>query len=168
MMTDKSNKKSAPRWLKILLTVSLAFNFLIVGAVSAKLFLPHHNMTGKATHGALARPNAMYQAGRHLMWKLPRERRREMFQLVRMHRGNMQKELDILADARLALAQTISKQPDNMDEFDKKWVLVKEAEVALFSKANALTKDFIKSLSPDERKAYAEILQNPPRKKWFK
>lgn len=167
-MTDKPDKKTSPRWMKILLTVSLAFNFLIIGAIGAKFLLPHHPMHGKGSHGALARPNAMYKAGRHLMWKLSRERRREMFQVVRMHRSNMQSELNDLAKARLAVAQTIARQPGNLEKFDKNWRIVKKAEAALFIKASTLTADFIKNLTPDERKIYAEILQNPPRRRWFK
>jgi len=167
-MTDQTTKKTSSRWVKITLIISLAFNFLIIGAVAAKFFQPHHNMTGKGPHGTLAQPNALHQAGRYLMWKLPRERRREMLELVRMHRANMQGELNNLANARLALAKTIANQPDDTAEFDEKWAMVQEAETALFLKANLLAKDFIKSLTPQERKTYAQILQNPPQRKWFK
>jgi len=160
-MTDKTTKKILPRWIKVTLIISLAFNLLIVGAVTAKFFLPHHNLTGKGPHGAMARPNAMHQAGRHLMWKLPRERRRQMIQLVRSHRKNMQSELDNLAKARLALAKTIASGPDNQAAFEEKWLEVQKAEKALFIKASALTKDFIANLTPTERKTYAEILQKP-------
>lgn len=154
--------------MKIVLTISLALNFLIIGAIGAKFFLPHHPMHANGPHGSLARPNAMYKAGRHLMWKLTRERRHEMFAIVRMHRTNMQTELSNLAKARLAIARTIASQPDNQKKFDENWRVVQKAEAALFTKASALTADFIKSLTPDERKIYAEILQNPPRRRWFK
>jgi len=167
-MTDKTTKRTAPRWMKILLTISLALNLLIIGAIGAKFFRPYYPMHSKGPHGALARPDAMYKAGRHLMWKLTRERRQEMFQIVRMHRSNMQTELSNLAKARLALAKTITSQPDNQSAFDQKWGIVKTAETALLKKSNALTSDFIKSLTADERKTYAEILQNPPHRQWFK
>lgn len=169
-MTETTTpKRKTPRWIKVLLTISLALNLLIVGAVAAKFFFPHpHHRYGKGPHSALARPGALYKAGRHLMWKLSRERRHEMFQVVRMHRANMKTELGNLAKARLGLAKAIASQPDNQAAFDKNWEIVKQAETAFRVKASALTADFIKNLKPDERKIYAEILQNPPRRRWFK
>ena len=172
-MTETTSKpdRKTPRWVKILLVLSLAFNLLIIGAVSAKVFMPHHRFGGKGphmTHGPLARPGAMYKTGRYLMRQLSRERRYEMMQLVRMHRANMQNELKNLATARLDFARLIASQPDNKAGFDKTYAAVKQAEAALHEKASALTRDFISNLTPQERVTYAEILQNPPRRRWFR
>lgn len=166
-ISQPANRK-APRWMKILLVLSLAMNLLVIGAFVGKLFMPHHGFAGKGPHGALASPGAMRDAGRHLMWKLPRERRQEMLQLVRRHRANMQTELNDLANARLDFARLVASQPDNREGFDKTWKAVKKAEAALLAKANALTRDFLENLTPQERKLYAKTLQNPPRRKWFK
>ncbi len=169
-MTEQTNptKTKAPRWMKILLTVSLAFNLLIIGAVSTRVFMSGHYMTGKGPYAALARPGAMHHAGRHMMWKLPRQRRHEMRQLVRMHRSNMQAELKNLANTRLDFARQITSQPDSQAGFDKTYAAVKQAETALHEKASALTKDFITSLTPSERKTYAQTLEHPPRRRWFR
>lgn len=162
--------------MKILLVISLAFNLLIIGAVSSKVFMPHHPF-GSASHhkykgfnkhqSKLARPGALFRANRYLLHQLPRARRKELIQLVRKHRDSMQDELLTLAAARLAFARHIDSQPENQAEFDKTYTQVKQAEVALHAKASAMTKAFISALTPAERKIYAEILQNPPHRRWF-
>jgi len=173
MMTDTTpTKRKTPRWVKILLTLSLALNLLIIGASAARFFGPNHYMAGKGKHSALGQPGAMHHAGRHFMWKLPRERRHEMYQLVKMHRENMKSEYSNLAKTRLAFANMITNQPgnqeDNQERFDKFYAEIKKAEAALHQKASALTKDFIQSLTPSERQAFAKILQDPPKRRWFK
>ena len=164
-------KRKAPRWMKVLLVISLAFNLLIIGAVASKAFMPHHRFGGKGIHkgyyNPLARPAALIRAGRHMMRQMPHERRHEMFQLVRKHRTNMQSDKKKLAAARLELARLMASQSDNQQNFDTAYTAVKQAEAATHEKTSAMVRDFIKNLTPTERTLYAEILQNPPRRRWF-
>lgn len=166
-MTDQIIRKTS-RWVKILLTISLALNFLIIGAVAAKFFIPHNILGGNGPHGALGRPAALHRAGAHLMWQLPKERRQELFQLVRKHRQNMQSDLNNLAKTRLDLANAIAEQPDNSQELRNKLDAMKSAESKLHDKSSNLTLQFLQSLTASERKSYAEILKKPPHRRWFK
>jgi len=170
-------KRKSPRWVKVLLVISLAFNLLIIGAVGSKVFKPHHRFGGgpnmhSTKHGPSAhpsaRPGALIKAGRHMMRKMSPERRQEMFQILNKHRANMQEQMKSLADTRLAFAQHLANQSDDQAEFEKAYTAVKTAEDAVRDKYSEMTSDFIKNLTPPERKLYAKILQDPPRRHWFK
>lgn len=165
-------KRKSPRWVKVFLVISLAFNLLIIGAVASKVFRPHHRFGGgyKMHHtkpGPSARPGALIKAGRHMMRKMSPERRHEMFQTLNKHRANMQEQMKTLAATRLAFAQHLTNRPDDQAEFEKTYIAVKTAEDALRDKFSEMTNDFIKNLTPAERKLYAKILQDPPRRHWF-
>lgn len=166
-MTQTPVISKTPRWVKITLTLSLALNLLVAGAVGASMFWSHSGLHGKGPHDGLARPAAMKVAGRHLMWKLPRERRRELFKIIRQHRRAMRPELNVLADKRLELAKLLATPTPSQEEIDKSLSSVKDAETALHRKAGGLVKAFIGNLTPQERRLYAKILQNPPRRRWF-
>lgn len=166
-MSETTVISKTPRWIKVTLVVSLALNLLVAGAVGASVFWPHMRPIGEGPHGGLARPAAMQTAARHLMWKLPRERRRALFALIVKHRRAMQPELNALADSRLALAKLLTSSSATTAELQAELLAVRNAESALHDKAAGLTKAYITSLSEKERRLYGQILQDPPRKRWF-
>ena len=80
---------------------------------------------------------------------------------------HLQEQMKTLAATRLAFAQHLTNRPDDQAEFEKTYIAVKTAEDALRDKFSEMTNDFIKNLTPAERKLYAKILQDPPRRHWF-
>ena len=154
--------------MKVLLTISVALNLLVIGAIGSRAYFGPpggFHMVGK--HARLAHPAAMQHAGRHLMWKLPREKRRDIRQMVKSHRTSMQPQLQGLAQARLKFAKLI-EQPYEPAQFDAALATMKTAEAAVQQKSSDLIRQFIEKLSPQERMKYGKILQKPARKRWFK
>lgn len=87
-MSDKAEtnntgeaKRKAPRWMKIVLVLSLMGNAVAIGAVGARAWQIH-----KHGHGY----HAMHALGVHsFLRKLPRERRKELKAKIRQVRGEL-------------------------------------------------------------------------------
>ena len=165
--TTPTIKRKSPRWMKVLLVISISLNLLIVGAIGSRMYFgpPHFTVAGK--HGQLARPDAMRRAGLHMMWKLPREKRREIHQLVRNHRAEIQPQLQALAQARTQFANTL-KTDYTPQQLDAALAKMYAAQNTVEQKSNELIVRFIDRLTPQERKQYAEILLAPTHRRWFK
>ncbi len=74
-------KRKAPRWMKILLIVSLMLNLAMVGAIGARAWKIHRQGPGFS---------AMHALGVHaFLRKLPRERRHELREKFRQVRGEL-------------------------------------------------------------------------------
>lgn len=155
-------------WMKIALTVSLALNLLIVGAVATTIYNAKRHYGDLARVSPLGRPAAMHRAARHLMWKLPRERRRELAELARKNRAALLPDMERLAKARLALANLIARGTVDQAEYQAALDAVSKAENDIHVQAGTLTRKFIDALTPEERRLYAEILKSGPRhhRKW--
>ncbi len=168
-MTDTQTQlpqKKSPRWMKILLVISLSLNLLIIGAIGSRAYFGPAGFKVAGKHGRLASPNAMRHAGTHLMWKLPREKRLEIHQLVRNHKAAMKPQLLALANARANFARTL-KTDYKPEELSAALAKVGAAEDVIHSKSTELIKIFIDKLTPQERKKYAAILLSPKRGRWF-
>ena len=165
-MTQTTKRKS-PRWMKVLLVISLCFNLIVLGAIGSRAFFgpPGFKMAGK--YGRLAHPGAMRHAGVHLVWKLPKEKRRAIHQLVHDHKDATKPQLKALAEARANFARTL-KTDYKPEEFATALKKMDAAEDTLQNKTHELITVFINKLSPQERKKYADILLSPKRKRWFR
>ena len=74
-------KRKAPRWMKIVLVISLMLNGLAIGAIGARAWKVH-----KHGHGY----HAMHALGVHsFLRQLPRERRKELRKKFRQVRGEL-------------------------------------------------------------------------------
>ena len=74
-------KRKAPRWMKIVLVISLMLNGLAIGAIGARAWKVH-----KHGHGY----HAMHALGVHsFLRQLPRERRKELRKKLRQVRGEL-------------------------------------------------------------------------------
>ncbi len=161
-MSDKSDVKSPrrwPRWAKILLTISLALNLLIIGAVATRYYFIAYDHK-KSTMGNLAKAGAMHRAGMAMMWKLPRDRRDQLARFAMSRRQQMQQNFSAIAATRLKLADIIAARPFDQAAFDKAFAEVKNAEAQAHVAGLKLTRDFIARLSDDERTLYVEMLKS--------
>ncbi len=165
--TTPAIKCKSPRWMKVLLIISLSLNLLIAGAIGSRIYFgpPHFTVAGK--HGQLARPDAMRRAGLQMLWKLPPKKRREIHKLVRIHKSQMQPQLQALAKARTRFANTL-KTDYTPQQLDEALAQMYAAQDAVKKKSNELIVRFINRLTPQERKQYAEILLAPSHRRWFK
>ena len=167
---DSQIVRKSPRWMKILLVLSLALNLLIIGTIAGSFFFgPGHRFTGMAMspYNKISRPTALYVAGRMLVWKLPRERRQAVFALVRKHRAAMAPAFKRLDTKRTELANILAAETLDSERFKTVFDDITKIEADIHLKAADLTEKFITSLQPAERRLYAKILQNPPRHRGF-
>jgi len=170
MTTSQDQKivRKSPRWVKILLVLSLAVNMLIIGTVAGSFFFgPGHRFTGMSSYNNITRPAALHVAGRMLVWKLPRARRQAVFALVRKHREAIAPLFDKLDAKRMELAKILASETTDSQKFKTVFDEITNIEAEIHLKASALTEKFITGLEPAERRLYAEILQNPPHMRGF-
>ena len=153
-------------WLKALFFVSLAFNLMIIGAIGAGMYFAPHmaNMPAMGRHAPLARPGALFIAGRNLIHQVPLRRKIELMQVLRANRQSLAQGFRDIADARLNLARTLTQKPFDRARFERALEAVKAAERRTHEQGQNLTRDFILALTDKERAAFARLLTNPPRR----
>lgn len=157
MSTQESTRPKRRRWVTIALTISLALNLLVVGAIGSRFFFGHGGYYGRH-HG---QRGAMLAAGKHLLWSLPRERRNELKAIARQYRGQF-KELHGEHDqARIALADAIAAQPFDATSFDTAYSAMMQTETKAQERIRTLGRDFILKLTAEERVKFAEKLRKP-------
>ena len=165
---DPQIVRKSPRWMKILLVLSLALNLLIIGTIAGSFFFgPGHRFTGMAPYNRIARPAALHVAGRMLVWKLPRERRRAVFELVQKQRTQMAPAFERLDEKRAELANILAAENLDTERFKTVFDEITKIEADIHLQAATLTEKFISGLHPAERRLYAEILQHPLRHRGF-
>ncbi|WP_118135380.1 periplasmic heavy metal sensor [Oceanicella sp. SM1341] len=152
-MSDTVSPARSPRWVKILLAVSLGANLVIGGLVVGALVRPPHE------RGA---PFMAFNL-RHALRNLPEDdrahfdgmndrMRAEMQPLIERSRGDRERLQDILradafdADAMRAILQRQS-----------------EAFGQMFSDGNEQAVDVLADMSPDARRRFAEAMAAPRR-----
>ncbi len=157
--------RKSPRWVKILLTLSLAFNLLIISAIGSKIYFAPESM-GKINNARLARPGALQTAGFHLMQMASKQRKLELARLVRVNRRKLRHYYQNIANSRLALAKTLNTRPFNIEAMQKALQAVHSAETEAHNQISNFTATFLSSLTPQEREDYAKLLTEPPRQRW--
>lgn len=153
-------KRKAPRWMKILLVVSLMLNVVGVGAVGARAWMIHKH--GPGAHGLHAL--GVYS----FLRKLPRERRKELRAMFKDMRGELRRQGHTIAIPLKEMANALIAP-----EFDRKRI---EGALATLhasheSRASAREKfvlSFVDALTPEERKLLgSKILRRIERReKW--
>jgi len=170
-MTDTSQRKRRRGWLLPLLLVSLAFNLLVVGAVGAMVARHYLDRKVWGVHdgrmdarwkrrAALGRPGRMLRASRRLLRELPAERRKELSELVRRHRRAIREAYAKVGEARARLAAVIAGDPFDGNAYAEAMKALREADAAARMKVLDLADAFLRALTPEERRRYAELLRD--------
>lgn len=141
---------SSPRWMRILLFVSLGLNLLVAGAVLSAMF--KHGPFGGRTDGPRDLASAFYFSA------LPHEDRMEVFQQVRRD-GRSHSDRSVLradVDATIALLKA--------DVLDKAALLEAiQRQRGHMSRrrefGDRVFVDHIANMGPEERQAYAQRLE---------
>ncbi len=179
-MTDSARPKQRRGWLLPLLLVSLAFNFLIIGAVGsmvARHYLDRkvwgiHDArrtdVGWKRHAALGRPGRMLRASRQLLRELPEERRKALSALVRRHGRAIREAYAKVGEARARLATVITTEPFDEKAYDAAMKKLREADAAARMKVLDLADAFLRALTPQERRRYAELLRDASRYRYWR
>ncbi len=179
-MTENTRQKKRRGWLLPLLLVSLAFNFLVVGAVGA--MIARHYLDRKIwgvddprkmdarwkRHAALGRPGRMLRASRKLLRELPEERRKELSALVRKHGRAIREAYVKVGEARARLAAVIATEPFDEGAYAEAMKELRQADAAARMKVLDLADAFLRALTPEERRRYAEILRRNSYRRWHR
>ncbi len=174
-MNETMQTKTRRGWLLLLLLVSLAFNFLILGAVGA--MVARHYLDRKAwgihdmhkmddrwkRHAALGRPGRMLRASRKLMRELPEERRKALSDLVRKHGRAIRQAYAKVGEARARLAEILATEPFDGQAYAEAMQALRKADTAARMKVLDLADTFLRALTPQERRRYAELLRDTSR-----
>lgn len=156
-MTDPTDTPPKPprRWLLPLLFVSLAANLLIIGMVAGAFLSPDgprrsDSEDRRAVRGVLGEP--FFQA-------LPRSERREMLRDVIANRDQLREGREALrarVDSFLAALRA-----DSFDRAEVERLLAEQRQAASRRQdfGEGLLLDRLETMTPDERAAYADALE---------
>ena len=151
MNTDAAPAGKAPRWMRVLLVVSLALNLLVVGLVAGSVL----GKTRSGSRGAEA-----HEFQRHpLIGALAREDRREVMQQLRRDNGQPREHAKALRTRFRAYLEAL-----RADAFDADAVgqLLKEQRASMGNWQDGVDGILLQTLSdmtPEERLAYADRLE---------
>lgn len=136
-------KRKAPRWMKILLVVSLMLNVVGIGAVGARAWMIHKH--GPAAHGLHAL--GVYS----FLRKLPGERRKELRAMFKDMRGELRRQGHTIVTPLKEMANALIAS-----EFDRKRIESALATLHASHESRAATREkfvlsFVDALTPEER-----------------
>ena len=156
-------KRKAPRWMKIVLVLSLMLNVVGIGAVGARAWMIHKH--GHDAH------HAMHALGIYsFMRKLPRERRNELREKFKTMRGELRRHGQSLVAPLKGLAGVLAA-----DDFDQAKLASAITVLRTSHETRAMAREkfllsFVDALSPEERQMLGrKILKRVERReKWHK
>jgi uncharacterized membrane protein len=146
--------RKAPRWMKVILVISLALNLLIFGAIGARFaFGPAFGPSR-----GLGAPGVMLMEGRRMMRKLPPQRRRALREIFRMHRMELREHRRKIAKARASLARQMAQDKLDMAAYKAELVKMQQAEAQGYETVMRMRGDFLNALTKAERQMFARNL----------
>ncbi|MEX0969858.1 MAG: periplasmic heavy metal sensor [Paracoccaceae bacterium] len=144
-------RKTAPRWMKITLVLSLAANLAVVGLVA-----------GFALHGPIWRPDRDGMAA--LMRGLPPEHMRALRSELRGHGDRLREGLRGQRELATALASALRAEPFSPEAFADLLASQRGRVAALQTIGHDALVARVTMMSADERAAYARMLENRQRR----
>lgn len=144
--------RRSPRWMKILLVVSLALNLLAIG------FAVAHVVTGPRF--VSAGPAASLADARKLLWSLPRDRRRALREeFISLHEDEFRAKRREWRTARRDLGRVLARSDATDAEIADAFRTLGEAEARAALRWREVLTDMALRLSPIERSELARKLR---------
>ena len=151
-----------PRWMRIVLVISLALNLLVAGAMAAAAWRFRH---GGPSHG----PIAMLGGSGNLLGfaqSLPPERRQLIWRETAEHRQTLHPLRAEVRQAREAVQAALIAEPFVPERFTEAQAKALQAEVRARTESQKLFLAIARLLSRDERAAFARWQpMDPPQRK---
>lgn len=160
--TEGQVKRKAPRWMKIILVLSLMLNVIGIGAVGARAWMLHR-------HGPDA--HAMHALGIYaFLRKLPRERRQELRQQFKDGRSELRRHGRSLARPFKELANSLMASDYDRSRVEAAVVALRQSHDTRASAREKFLLKFVDALKPEERRILgSKILRRIERReKWHK
>ncbi len=155
-------KRKAPRWMKIVLVLSLMLNVVGIGAVGARAWMVHKHGHGAHTLHALG----IYS----FMRKLSRERRAELREKFKPMRGELRRKGQTLVTPLKGLANVLAGDDFDKAKLEAALVTLRSAHENRAMAREKFLLSFVEALSPEERKMLGRKILNrvERREKWHK
>lgn len=149
-------KPRTPRWMRIFLALSLALNLMVIGLVGGAM------MRFGGSDGMRPPPRSI---GTVLYRALPGEQRRALWSTSRQVRGD---HLQQRRGQIQAVSAAIRATPFDADTIRE---ILDGHRSGLDRARQSLQQAWlaqIEQMSDEDRQAYAERLENPPKRRWFR
>lgn len=148
----------APRWLVVVLSLSLAVNVFVVGWIGAAIW---------RFHGLPPPPDAGPSNLMGYSVSLERDRRKEIFESTKAIRRQLRPIRHEVRQARNELAAVIAADPFDEAKFEAAQARLIEKENEARDLTRQLYSQIVKDLTPEERRAYGKWREHrwipPPR-----
>jgi len=112
----RKGRSRAVRWLAAGLVLSVSLNLLIVGFAATRAY----SHWGKQWSGRTSIGHVVRE-GRHFVWSLPRERRRELMTIVKSRRGEFRADSAQVREAVRAFATALKQDPYEVAAVEEDW-----------------------------------------------
>ena len=149
--------RRAPRWMWIVLILSLALNLLVLGVAAGAIWhfrqghdFPHHGSDGLARYLAT----------------LPPDRRDEIASLIETERETSRRLRRLSREKRRDLARAFEADPLDADRLDTAARAASEARIPLIRQRQELFSAIAAKLTAAERRAYLEWRLDRRRNGW--
>lgn len=141
--------RRAPRWMWLLLTVSLAANLLIIGIVSGSLWA--------IRHGGFWDAPVILERTHRFMSRLPDEQRDRIKSIFSQHREALKPLWRDLRDSRRAIGQMIESGSYSQEEFDAALNDLFAKEMQARQAAKPMIFAMISELKSNEREHFLSV-----------
>ncbi len=142
----RKTARRIPRWLLVVLIVSLAANVFVVGSVGAAIWRFH-----RAPQADWVAPNLLGYSG-----SLGKERRHELREATAPIRERLKPLRRELRQARNELTEAITAEPFDKARFEAAQANLLAKENLTREATRALYTEIVQRLSPEERRAYGK------------
>ena len=140
------------RWWTLLLGLSLMVNLLIGGMVVGRL-------SGRGDMERLAGVSYVQLIPRRFLQELPRERRKEMMEIIRQNRPDLRNLREASEASSVKLADVLEKENFSLDDVRGTIREFTTGTESLAAKGGDVVVDIVAKLTPEERKTLATAIR---------
>ncbi len=140
------------RWWTVLLGLSLMVNLLIGGMVVGRL-------SGRGDMERLAGVSYVQLIPRRFLQELPRERRKEMMEIIRQNRPDLRNLREASEASSVKLADVLEKENFSLDDVRGTIREFTTGTESLAAKGGDVVVDIVAKLTPQERKTLATAIR---------
>ena len=154
MPQDASVSRRAPRWMWIVLVLSVAINMIVAGMAMAAML--HFRKGHGPGHSRFVR----------FVETLPADRRENVSTMLEEHRDRIGPLRRTLHEARRRARDAFSAEPFDRDELAKAYAEVAETRIALTRARQDWFPKLAGQLTVEERRQYLRGRRHGPRHRW--